>query len=78
MTRMEIIWQTTKLVAGEIVAVGKIIVMKIYDFVVAVRCNTMQKRCKPSATRESQKHPIPLEYWPARLYGFGVTAYARF
>jgi hypothetical protein len=34
-TRMENLWQTTKLIAGEIVAIGKIIVMKIYDFVVA-------------------------------------------
>ncbi len=34
-TRFEDLWEKTKVIAGEVVAIGKIIVMKIYDFILA-------------------------------------------
>lgn len=35
MTRLESLWEMTKVIAGEVVAVGKIIVVKIFDFLKA-------------------------------------------
>lgn len=35
MTRLESIWSMTKTIAGEVVAIGKIVVMKIFDFLKA-------------------------------------------
>jgi len=34
-TRFEVLWEHTKVIGGEAVAVGKIIVMQIYDFILA-------------------------------------------
>lgn len=35
MTRIEGLWGTTKLIAGEVVAIGKIVVLKIFEFLKA-------------------------------------------
>lgn len=34
-TRLQEVWDRTKIVAGEVIAIGRIVVMKIVDFVVA-------------------------------------------
>ncbi len=34
-TRFEEVWKYTKVIAGEVVTVGKIIIMQVYDFIIA-------------------------------------------
>lgn len=79
-TRLKEIWEKTKLVAGEVVAIGKIIVVQIIDFLKANPKLTIGIALGAAVSVLIAGIPLigallqPLSTWIATLYGAGVGA----
>jgi hypothetical protein len=80
LTRLSELWSQTKLIAGEIVAVGKVIVQKIFEFLLANPNLTIGIAVGAAVTALISSIPLvgsilaPLVATTAILYGAGVGA----
>lgn len=80
LTRLKVLWAQTKLIAGEIVAYGKIIVQKVVDFLLANPKLAIGLAIGAAVSVLVASIPFlgpmlaPISTWIATLYGAGVGA----
>lgn len=80
LTRLKALWEQTKLIAGEVVAFGKIIVQKVVDFLLANPKLAIGLAIGAAVSALIASIPFfgpvlaPIATWIATLYGAGVGA----
>ena len=80
LTRLKALWEQTKVVAGEVVAFGRIIVQKIVDFLLANPKLAIGLAIGAAVSALIASIPFlgavlaPISTWVATLYGAGVGA----